>query len=125
MKKIMTLVLLTACLSSYGQVFVLDSLNDDGLKKYEIAPSLKSNNPLFILSLENKVVEVKYDDIFNESLSGINPNWIESIHVYRGQDALDKYGDRAKYGAVLIDLKMESGDKLPLELKKKFAESKN
>lgn len=125
MKKMMTLLLLTVCLSSYGQVFVLDSLNDEGLKKYEIAPSLKSNIPLFILSLENKVMEVKHDEVFNKTLLGIDPNWIQSIHVYKGQDALDKYGDRAKYGAVLIDLKTESSDKLPLELKKKFAESKN
>jgi CheY-like chemotaxis protein len=124
MKKLIIIALLTTCLTSYGQVFVLDSLNDEGLKKYEVASSLKSN-PLFILSLDSQVIEIKHDDESNKSLLGLDPNWISSVHVYKGQDALDKYGDRARYGAVLIDLKMESADKLPPDLKKKFAESKN
>lgn len=125
MRTLIIVALLTTSLSSYGQLFVLDSLNDKGLEKFDIASSLKTNNPLFILSFDSQVVEVKYDEVFNKSLLGIDPNWIESIHIYRGQDALDKYGDGAKYGAVLIELKLESSDKLPLELKKRFTDSKN
>ena len=125
MRTLIIIVLLTTSLSSYAQEFVLDSLNDKGLEKFDIASSLKTNHPLFILSFDSQIVEVKYDEVFNKSLLGIDPNWIESIHIYRGQDALDKYGDRAKFGAVLIDLKTEIGDKLPLELKKRFTDSKN
>ena len=35
----------------------------------------------------------------------IDPNQIESMTVLKGQQAVDKYGDRAKDGALVLQLK--------------------
>ena len=35
------------------------------------------------------------------------PNKIESLHYLRGHDAIALYGDKAKYGAVLVILKSQ------------------
>jgi len=124
MRKIIMFVLLTTSLTTYGQI--QDSLKAEGTKVNHNEPFTLSgiSYPLFFISLNDQVVEVKQGEVFSDS-SRIDPSWILSVNVYKGQDALKRYGERAQYGAVLIDLKMESADKLPLELKKKFADSKN
>ena len=40
-----------------------------------------------------------------ENVKNIKPNNIESVNVLKGKDAVDKYGEKAKNGAVEIKLK--------------------
>ena len=40
-----------------------------------------------------------------EHLGKINPNTIESIDVFKGQGAIEKYGEKAKNGAIMVRLK--------------------
>ena len=124
MRKVITLVLLTTSLASYGQV--QDSLKGEGIKNNYHEPFTLSgvSDPLFLLSINNQVVEVKKGEVFSDS-SRIDPTWILSVNVYNGQDALTRYGERAHYGAILIELKKESVEKLPVELKKRFLVIKN
>jgi hypothetical protein len=129
MKNVLALLLVTTCLTSYGQV--QDSLKGEGtrIKLYCGPPAVSLNDPLYLVSFDGKTMEFfKQTELSIDSLNVlniINPDWIQSIHIFKGQDALDKYGDRAQYGAVFIELKKESAGKLPLGLKRRFIEYKN
>lgn len=76
-----------------------------------------STAPLFILRANNKTCTLPRGS--NELLD-IDPNWIESIDVIKGQSALDQYGEDGQYGVVLIQLKNASLKKLPAKVQKKF-----
>lgn len=54
------------------------------------------NKPLFILNGKK---------ISRDSLDILDPNKIKSVHVYKGLDAKEKYGDEGKNGVVVIELK--------------------
>ena len=56
-------------------------------------------NPLFIIDGR----EVKMEEV-----NKLIPEEIESVNVLKGQKALDKYGERAKYGVVEIKSKSKS-----------------
>lgn len=47
------------------------------------------------------------DGVVKESslLSAVNPNDIQSIQVLKNQKAIEKFGERAKYGVILITMK--------------------
>lgn len=123
MRNVLILVLLTTCLASYGQVS--DSLKGKGTKiRLDGPSSISPNHPLYLISLDGQIVEMKGTELSIDSLK-INPEWILSLHVFKGQDALDKYGERALNGAILIELKKESADKIPPGLKRRFIAYKN
>jgi hypothetical protein len=44
----------------------------------------------------------------------INPNDIEAIEVWKGEKAIEKFGQNGKNGAIIITLK-EKSDDTPLE----------
>jgi hypothetical protein len=58
--------------------------------------SINFNEPLYLLG----DLEIKH-----EQLSKIDPNEINSITVFKEASAVEKYGDRAKFGAVIIEMK--------------------
>jgi len=67
---------------------------------YEDQPAFKmqgasgNNNPLYIV--DGKVID---------KLNGLDPNKIESIDVLKDESATALYGEKAKYGAVIISTK--------------------
>ncbi len=56
--------------------------------------SIKSNQPLYVL--DGKIVKSK-------NISKINPNEIKGIHVLKGENATSKYGNKGRYGVILIN----------------------
>ena len=121
MKKVLIIVLLTTCSASYGQV--QDSIEYEG-KKFPVGNTVTFKEPLFVISLDNQTIQVTQSELFRDSIS-IKPEWILSIHVLKGQDAITKYGERGKQGVILIDLKKESLDLLSPEMKGKLTAYKN
>lgn len=58
------------------------------------------NPPLFVVN--GKIIS-------QEELNALDPNTIQSVNVWKDQQAIDKYGEKAKYGAIDITLK-KKGD---------------
>jgi hypothetical protein len=58
--------------------------------------AINFNAPLFILGEE---------EIKQEQLSKIDPNQINSIQVIKDSTGVVKYGDKAKFGVVIIEMK--------------------
>ncbi len=78
-----------------------------------------STAPLFILRAKGKIYTLPRG---SNELSEIDPNWIESIDVIKGQSALDQYGTDGQYGVVRIQLKKDSLKKLPASLRRQFSD---
>ena len=117
---ITVILLFIVCLTGSGQI--------DSAKIKEVivtldGPSKNLGDPIFILSIEEQKAIFTKVELFHDSLT-LNPDWIKAINVMKGQEALEKYGVRAQYGVILIELKKESFDKLPAAIKAKL-ETKN
>lgn len=80
------------------------------------------NNPLFIIKLEEKSFEIRSDETKSSEslLQEIDPNWIESIEVFKDEKAKEKFGDKGYAGVVVVDLKKESASKMPTEFSNRF-----
>jgi|LGVF01.1.fsa_nt_gb hypothetical protein len=68
--------------------------------------------PLYIL--DGKVIN-------KESMDSINPNDIESMQVFKGDEAIKRYGDSAKNGVIVISLKkggVSKNDSINVEMAK-------
>ncbi len=80
------------------------------------------NSPLFIVKLEEKSFEIRTDETkTSESfLKEIDPNWIESIEVFKDEKAKEKFGDKGYAGVIVVDLKKESASKMPTEFSNRF-----
>lgn len=59
---------------------------------------VESINPETLIFANNKLIT-------KEEMAKILPDRIGSVHVWKGEDAIAKYGDKAKYGAIEITLK--------------------
>ena len=100
----------------HGQPFIIRDLP---------TKSKKAKPPLFIIKTDNKSFQVltKGDFINNrkvkKTLKQLNPDWIVSIDVLKGNSATEKYGPLGQHGAVTINLKEGTLDKLPRRLKKR------
>ncbi|PWL32178.1 hypothetical protein [uncultured Roseivirga sp.] len=93
MKKIITLVLTICSLQVYSQ--------DAGIRITNQSDNLESKNPLYTINLDGKTISLgKFG-----TLENIDPNWISSINVLKGQSAYSLYGNKGKDGVVIIDLK--------------------
>lgn len=93
MKKIITLVLTIWSLQVYSQ--------DAGIRITNQSDNLESKNPLYTINLDGKTISLgKFG-----TLENIDPNWISSINVLKGQSAYSLYGNKGKDGVVIIDLK--------------------
>jgi hypothetical protein len=73
------------------------------------ASTLKADNsdPLYVLVSGNKMVEIDPEKGEKFNVNSIDPNSIQSIDVVNGKDALDKFGDKAENGAVIIYFKQD------------------
>jgi hypothetical protein len=127
MKKyfILTITILTV-LNSYGQE--TDSLKskNDGVMIRLDGPSMKHGAPLYIITADNKKLQIpdKADNIDSlattKTLNYINPNWIETVNVLKGNEATEKYGQLGKNGVILIGLKDGTLEKFPIEFRERF-----
>ncbi len=86
--------------------------------------SLK-DHPLYIISVDDKKVELVGDksESSRQLFKELNPNWIEKVEVVKGEKATDQFGERGKFGVILIELKEESFEKMPVALSDRFGKS--
>ena len=120
---IITITLLTFCYDACGQ----DSLNYHG-QPFVIrdlpSKSKKTKPPLFIITTDNRIFQVviKGDFIHSRKVKRtfkqLNPDWIVSMDVLKDKRASEKYGSLGDHGAVIINLKEGTIDKLPHKLKR-------
>ena len=54
---------------------------------------------------EQPLMIVDGKEVEGGSLEDINPDDIETVNVYKGDKAIEKYGDKAKNGVVVIKTK--------------------
>lgn len=78
------------------------------------------NSPLYILSVDDKLLELNPTLTPGVELEMIDPKHIKSINVVKQPEAAKKYGDKGKHGVVIITLNESS--LLPNALRKKFDE---
>lgn len=82
-----------------------------------------SNNPLFILKVDKRCLEIDTNEDKEFKIDSIDPNTIKSIDVIKEKSkTTELYGLKAHYGVVIIYLK--ESDSLPKELQTKFVECK-
>ena len=55
-----------------------------------------------------------------KEMNDINPRWIQSISVIKGQEAIDKYGTSGQYGVIIIELMDNAFEKMPAHLSERF-----
>lgn len=73
------------------------------------------NPPLYIIKSHNKEFKVK-------DISILNPNAIQAISVLKDSSAINKYGNEAKNGVVLITVNDDKYPELYKEIKKAYKE---
>ena len=124
MRKFGTVLILILCtaIRVYGQKSDLENDTQELTHIMIDGPNSNTltaeNSPLFIFRMGNMAFEVEEEDSL--ILTQIEPRWIESIKVVKGQDAIEQYGTKAKNGAVSIELKKDSFEILPLTVKRKL-----
>ena len=77
-----------------------ETLTEQELKQREGNSNASKNTTRPIYYLDGKIIS-------EEELQKIAPKVIESVNVLKGQPAIDKYGEKAKDGAVEIKTKQE------------------
>ena len=105
---------------------VLFAQNDESKNKGLRIFNNDSNSPLYIISAEDKIL--KYPEVSNtedtatikQSMDSINPEWIQSIEVFKGKEATERYGTSAQNGAIIIKTKEGAFYKMSEELRSKF-----
>ncbi len=120
------ILLLFICQISFGQSVESDSVKNIRIKMICVPALSWKNQPLIIITSDNKRLQIPEDGNFRDSIARIsstnyiNPEWVKSITVLRDKDATDKYGVLGENGAVLIELKKGSIKKFPRKTRNKF-----
>lgn len=82
---------------------VKGSINLEDLPKIVVEVSdLEENKPLYII--DGKVAAADFN------LKSIDPQTIESVTVLKDKTAVEKYGDAAKNGVIIVELKKQTPD---------------
>lgn len=104
----------------YSSGFAQDTLRYKPTESAHVKIGLPS--PYYVLQVGEKSVGIdpKEDDKFD--LKSINPEGIKEIHVLKGADAINKYGDNGTNGVVIISFK--ESYILPRDLQERFNDSK-
>lgn len=61
--------------------------------------------PLYVVKVDNKSLEFDARKKQNLDLNSIDPNSINSVSVLKGEDAIEKYGEKGTNGVVIITIK--------------------
>ena len=116
-----TLILLAFSSNVRGQ----DSLNFNGQKFLlrDLKTKTKANYPLFIIHADNKVLQIPNDNLAKtrriaRKMKLMQADWIESLQVITGKDAIEKYGTPGRNGVIVFVLKDGTYHKLPRKLKR-------
>ena len=86
--------------------------------------SADAGQPLYSLHAENKKYEFSGEDNEGSTLKQINPDWIEAISVYKDEAAIERYGEKANNGVIVIELKNGYFKSMPRDLRKQFKKTK-
>ena len=82
-------------------------------------PTKSLVSPIFIIKADSLIARFERSEFMDDS-SYIDPKWIQVINVMRDEEAMLQYGKPGENGAVIIELKKEALDSLPLSLRAKF-----
>ena len=93
---------------------------------------LRHAEPLFIVNADDRTLVImptatsglKFDHSLPSDLEAINTNLIRDIRVYTGEEAINQFGQPARNGAIVIQLKEGSFEKLPAHLADRFTVKK-
>lgn len=90
------------------------------------SPVSVASAQLVVIKADGKVFQSQGNVIVEENAPDakdkvyINPGWIESIEVFKGKDATDRYGAQGEKGVVVMTLAKDGFHKLREEDKPKF-----
>lgn len=114
---ILIVLALTINLKSKGQS--VDSTNrKKTIITLDCSPKMNYGEALFIISINHLQADLTINELTRDSIN-FNPDWIKSLNVLKGQE-ITEYGERGKFGVILIELKSEIFDQLSTDLKAKF-----
>jgi len=79
-------------------------------------------NSYYVIRADNKQIEFFGESIefITNPMRALDPNWIKAISIYKGQKAIDEFGDKGLNGVVIIELKKRRLKKLPEDLQRQF-----
>lgn len=75
---------------------VIITKDEDAIKKHKIIIKEDRNQPLYLLDGK---------EISKEMMNDIHPDTIEKVEVFKGDSAIEKYGDKANNGVIVITSK--------------------
>lgn len=84
---------------SHGRSKTATEANTDPNVKLKLSTN-SENSPLMLLSTKDGIVKI-------EDINKINPDDIQSLEVIKDKFLLEKYGEKAKNGVVIITLKKD------------------
>jgi len=90
---------------------------------------LRHAEPMFIVNADDRALVImpsatsglKFDHALPSDLDAIDTDLIREITVYTGEDAVNRFGQPARNGAIVIQLKVGSFEKLPAHLADRFS----
>ena len=97
----------------YGQKgkngVVVISLKKEYSSKIDTSPRVKdqASEPKLNLEDENPLIILDGKETSKSNFEKLKPEDIESVNVWKGQKAIQKYGDKAKDGAIEVETKGE------------------
>ncbi len=79
---------------------------------------------LVIIKADNKRTQFYWNSQSpnDSAFSSIKPDWIDSIDVIKGQNAVDRFGEEGANGVIVLTLKEGTLQKLPGDVKDLFKE---
>jgi len=94
--------------------------------------ALRHAEPLYVVNAEGRTLVImpssnsglKFNHGLPSDLQAIDADLIKAITVYKTEEAIDRFGQPAKNGAVVIELKDGSFEKLPTHLADRFSVKK-
>lgn len=94
--------------------------------------ALRHPEPLFVVNADNRTLIIMpaatsgltFNHSLPSDLQALDPHMIREIRVYNSEDAIDRFGQPARNGAIVIELKAGSFEKLPAYLADRFSEKK-
>ncbi len=93
------------------------------------APGLRHAEPMFVVNADDRTLVImpsatsglKFDHALPFDLQAIDTDLIKDITVYTGEEAINRFGQPARNGALVIQLKVGSFEKLPAHFADRFS----
>ncbi len=105
-----------------GLILLGASINVSG---QDLTPPI--NPQLYIVKADDKTlitdskgISIEENDSNSNLLVYVNPNWIDSMEIVKGKDAIDKYGPRGQNGVIIMTLNKDGFSKMRPVDKEKF-----